>query len=177
MKDFIRGSLFIIFVSSGIGHFFNSALYVKMVPPYIPFPNEVVLLSGAAILLMAIGIMIPKFSHITARFMMLFLLGTFPALFYMISNPEIFGAINPQALAALLPIQLAMFVGAWYNSKFHSPAYYFAIFTDPEFVHNIDENTEKEENEEKRLVKQVSLILKKLGPVFWTCFSLSSPIP
>lgn len=148
MKDFIKGCLFIIFISSGIGHFASTELYMRLVPPYIPFPKEVVLASGVAVILMALGMLWPRVSKFTARVMIAFLLATLPTVLYIVSNASLFPEISPQALAFTVPLQLAMFVGAWRISHLHSPVYFFAKWADPDFAQKIDEDIKHEDEEE-----------------------------
>jgi len=45
--DFIlRGFLFLVFFSTGLGHFLETDFYMKMMPPYIPLHLQIVLFTG-----------------------------------------------------------------------------------------------------------------------------------
>ena len=36
----------VLFVLAGVNHFFNTDFYVRIMPPYLPWPRELVYLSG-----------------------------------------------------------------------------------------------------------------------------------
>lgn len=131
--DFIlRGVLFLVFSSRGLAHFVDAEFFIKMVPPYIPYPGWVVLITGVFELLMALGIMIPEFKSLASKLMVLFLISYVPALFHVLSNQKLFPEISPQLMTFILPAQFLMIVMAWYLSGWHSPMYYFLKRVDPE---------------------------------------------
>ena len=69
IQFYLKGVLFIIFTSSGIGHFVAKDFYLRLVPPYIPQPNLVVNITGVLVFLMGIGIITPGLRKLTAKFM------------------------------------------------------------------------------------------------------------
>jgi len=150
--DFIvRGFLFLVFSSRGMGHFLETDFYIKMVPPYIPFPEAVVLITGFFEIIMAVGIMIPELKKIAAKFMVFFLFCYLPALFHMIGSKELFPEIAPQLMIFTLPAQFLMIVMAWYISGMHSPMYFFLKVVDPEELEPENQPPPDEEDEDDKV--------------------------
>lgn len=151
VQFFLRGVLFIIFMSSGIGHFVAKDFYLRLVPPYVPFPEAVILITGALVLLMGIGIVTPGVKKLTSKFMVLFSLCTLPSILYLVSHPALFPEISVQLLVMTIPSQMAILVSAYWLSGMHSPVYFFEKYAhlDDEYVKRIDEERKKSEQEEK----------------------------
>lgn len=149
--DFIlRGFLFLVFCSQGLAHFLDTPFFIKMIPPYIPFPETVVLVTGVFELIMAAGLMIPEIKTIASKMMVVFLFGYLPALFHMISNRELFPEIAPQLMIFRLPAHLLMIVMAWYLSGWHSPMYFFLKVADPEELDPENQPPPDEEDEDDK---------------------------
>ena len=131
--DFIlRGFLFLVFFSTGLGHFLETDFYLKMMPPYIPFHLGIVLVTGFCECLMAIFIIIPETKKYSARFMVVFLISYLPAVFHMLTNMSAFPEISSQLLIFSVPAHILTIVMSWYLSGWHSPMYYFLKAVDPE---------------------------------------------
>ena len=146
--DFIlRGFLFLVFCSQGLGHFLDTGFFVKMIPPYLPFPEAIVLVTGFFELLMAAGLMIPELKTIASKFMVFFLFCYLPALFHMLTHRELFPELAPQLMIFSLPAHLLMLVMAWYLSGWHSPMYFFLKAVDPEELDPENQPPPDEEDE------------------------------
>jgi len=131
--DFIlRGFLFLVFFSTGLGHFLETEFYLQMMPSYIPFHLQIVLVTGFFECLMAIFIIIPETKKYAARFMVVFLLSYLPAVFHIMTNMALFPEVSRQLLIFSIPAHLMMIVMSWYLSGWHSPMYYFLKVVDPE---------------------------------------------
>lgn len=131
--DFIlRGFLFLVFFSTGLGHFLETDFYLKMMPSYIPLHLQIVLITGFCESLMALFILIPETKKYAARFMVVFLMSYLPAVFHVVTNMELFPEASSQFLMLSLPFHILMIVMSWYLSGWHSPIYYFLKLVDPE---------------------------------------------
>jgi uncharacterized membrane protein len=147
--DFIlRGFLFMVFFSQGLGHFLETDFYLKMMPPYIPYPVPVVLFTGFCEALMAIFVLIPETKKYAARAMVVFLLAYLPALFYMLTNTHLFPEIARQLLIISFPVHIMLIVMCWYLSEWHSPIYYFLKLTVPEELESENQPPKDEEDED-----------------------------
>lgn len=145
MELSVRLLLAFVFFSTGTGHFWEAAFFVKMVPPYIPFPEQVVMLTGVVEWIMAFGLLTPKIYPFAARIVMGYLFVTLMSLFHVMNNrATLFPEIHPQAILMFLPVQFVMIVAAYWISNLHSPVYLLSKFTDPDFVKGVDEQERKD---------------------------------
>jgi uncharacterized membrane protein len=97
----------IFYSLAGTLHFLRPAMYLKIMPPYIPWPLPMVYLSGAAEILGGIGLLIPPLRRSAALGLVALLIAVFPANVYMATNPAQAGAgaIAPAALWGRLLLQ------------------------------------------------------------------------
>lgn len=99
--------VFVWFFVGGIAHFVATDLEASIVPPYIPWPVEVVLISGVFELLGAFGILLPSTRKAAGIGLFLLTLAVTPAHVYMLQRPELFG-VPVWALWLRLPLQAAL---------------------------------------------------------------------
>jgi uncharacterized membrane protein len=105
----VAGILFVFawFFIGGIAHFTLTDVETRIVPPWIPWPREVVLLSGALELLGAAGLLWHRTRRAAGIGLFLLTLGVTPCHIYMLQRPELFDV--PYGLLVLrLPIQAAL---------------------------------------------------------------------
>lgn len=112
-KTISQAIIAIIFLTAGIFHFIFPEKFLLIVPPWIPFPVEVVYITGVFEILGALGILYSKTKKITAVGLAIFLILVFPANIYMaIKNIQLGGIFNNQFLQwARLPFQAVLI---WY---------------------------------------------------------------
>jgi len=147
VQFFLRGVLFIIFTSSGIGHFVAKDFYLRLVPPYIPFAEAMVAITGVLVILMGIGIITPGLKKFTAKAMVAFTLCTMPSIIYLISNAEIFPELSIHLMVMTVPTQISIFISSYWLSGMHSPVYFFEKYAhlDDDYVERIDKERAQRE--------------------------------
>lgn len=112
--------VFLWFLIGGIAHFIATETEMRIVPPYIPWPREVVLLSGAFELLGATGLLWRRTRRAAGIGLFMLTILVTPAHFYMLQQPELFD-VPFWALVLRLPIQVMLLVLiAW--STWRQPA-------------------------------------------------------
>lgn len=99
--------VFVWFLLGGIAHFVATAVEMRIVPPYIPWPRAVVLVSGVFELLGAAGLLAGRTRRTAGAGLFLLTLAVTPAHIYMLQRPELFG-VPYWALIARLPLQVAL---------------------------------------------------------------------
>ena len=82
----------IFYTFAGILHFLRPPVYMKIVPPYVPWHLAIVYVSGAAEILGGIGLLIPPVRRAAALGLVALLIAVFPANIYMATNPIDAGA-------------------------------------------------------------------------------------
>ncbi|HUA03775.1 MAG TPA: DoxX family membrane protein [Solirubrobacteraceae bacterium] len=102
-----------VFVFAGTMHFLIPKVYKRIVPPYLPAPEALVYLSGAAEIAGGLGLMTRSKRRLAGWWLITTLIAVFPANVHMALNPDEFPEIpgGSTALWARLPFQ-AVFI-AW----------------------------------------------------------------
>ena len=101
------GVVFLWFLIGGIAHFAFTATEMRIVPPYIPWPREVVWLSGVFELLGAVGLLWPPTRRWAGWGLFALTIAVTPAHIYMLQEPQLF-AVPYWALVLRLPLQTAL---------------------------------------------------------------------
>src|SRR5688500_17290709 len=73
-----------IFVVSGLAHFVFPEPYIRIVPPQLPAPGSLVLISGVAEVLGGIGLLVRRTRRAAAVGLIILLLAVWPANVYML---------------------------------------------------------------------------------------------
>jgi uncharacterized membrane protein len=99
--------VFLWFLFGGVAHFSLTQVEMRIVPPVIPWPRAVVLISGACELLGAIGILIPATRRAAGIGLFLLTIAVTPANVYMLQHAELFN-VPRWALIVRLPFQVLL---------------------------------------------------------------------
>ena len=121
LTSFMRAALafvFLWFFVGGIAHFVFTEAEMRIVPPYIPWPHEAVLASGAFELLGAVGLLWSVTRCAAAWGLFVLTAAVTPANVYMLQQLELFPAVPQWALVMRLPLQVAlMALIAWIATR------------------------------------------------------------
>ena len=94
-----------LFVVAGISHFYRPEVYLRIVPPLLPYPKLIVQLSGAAEIFLGLLLLIPAWTELAAWGLIALLVAVFPANIFMTMHPDRFAGISVWLLWARLPLQ------------------------------------------------------------------------
>ena len=120
-REFGKWMFAALFMIAGVGHFRATDFFQKIVPPSLPFPKEIVLVSGAIEIALGALLLIPKTSRIAAWCLIALLIAVFPANLYMYNHQESF-PIRPIVLLLRLPLQAVLILWAYvYTRLDHAP--------------------------------------------------------
>lgn len=89
-RKLILISFSIFFIGAGIDHFNNEEFYLSIMPPFLPFHIEAVLISGFFEIMGGIGLLTSKFRSKAAWSLLALLISVYPANIYMAFNPDEF---------------------------------------------------------------------------------------
>jgi uncharacterized membrane protein len=99
--------VFIWFFVGGIAHFAVTDTEVSIVPPYIPWPRAMVLISGLFELLGAVGLLYRPTRRAAAVGLFALTIAVTPVHFYMLQRADLFH-VPYWALVLRLPLQVAL---------------------------------------------------------------------
>lgn len=100
--------VFLWFFIGGIAHFVATATEMRIVPPYIPWPRAMVLISGAFELIGAAGLLWKPTRRAAGIGLFLLTIAVTPANIYMLQEPQLFPSVPYWALILRLPLQVAL---------------------------------------------------------------------
>ena len=100
--------VFLWFFIGGIAHFVFTDAEMRIVPPWMPWPREAVLWSGAAELLGAAGLLWPRTRRAAAWGLFALTIAVTPAHIYMLQQPDLFPSVPYWALVLRMPVQVAL---------------------------------------------------------------------
>jgi uncharacterized membrane protein len=75
-----------LYVAAGINHFVHPVMYLKMMPPWLPAHNALVLASGIAEILLGLLLFVPRTRRLAAMGIIVLLVVVFPANVQMMLN-------------------------------------------------------------------------------------------
>jgi uncharacterized membrane protein len=101
------GFIFLWFAIGGVAHFAATNTEMRIVPPYVPWPRAVVLISGVFELLGAAGLLFQLTRRAAGIGLFVLTVAVTPAHIYMLQHPEWF-EVPYWALILRLPLQVAL---------------------------------------------------------------------
>lgn len=113
LKLLLKYVLGLLFVLGGLYHFVNPALYLRMMPPYLPWHLFLVYLSGFFEAAFGLLLFVPKYARLAAWGLVALLVAVFPANVQMALNPQLFPDIAPALLWLRLPLQVVLVAWAY----------------------------------------------------------------
>jgi len=102
--------VFLWFLVGGIAHFAFTETEMRIVPPWLPWPRAIVLVSGVFELAGAAGLLHPRTRRWAAWGLFALTIAVTPANVYMLQHAELFPAVPVWALVARLPLQVLLLV-------------------------------------------------------------------
>ena len=111
------GFVFLWFFGGGIGHFSEAKFFVAILPPYIPWPYQVVYLSGAFEILAAVCLLKLEWRKIIGNGLFLFTIAVSPVNIHMWLHPEIFPEVPPTFLSIRLIVQVLLLACIWWSTR------------------------------------------------------------
>lgn len=114
-----RSLLALLLIAAGVLHFLNTPFYVRIVPPYLPFPRALVYISGMFEILGGVGVLIPRFRRWAGYGLIALLIAVFPANIHMAVNYERIAGLDldPLLLWLRLPLQAMLLAWVWWCTR------------------------------------------------------------
>ena len=116
MKRILLVLFGLFFIVAGITHFTNQAFFTAIVPPYLPWPVALVVISGIAEIGLGVALLVRRTSRLAAWGLIALLIAVFPANLHMAMNPQLYPDTSPTALLVRLPLQgVLLAVAYWFT--------------------------------------------------------------
>ena len=117
-RTIFRWVLAVFFIGAGVNHFRHPAFYQAMMPPWLPWPDALILISGVAEILGGLGVLVPRARRFAGWGLIALLVAVFPANLHL--------AFNQVALPGLtvpvwfqwvrLPLQALLLAWVWWTT-------------------------------------------------------------
>jgi len=119
VRDLVRIGLAIFLAVAGVAHFVAPHPYVEHLPPVIPMRAELVALTGAAEIVLAVGLVGPRrWRRPVGLAVAAYLVLVFPAnLYAAVSQVPIEGVPNGWIRWARLPLQIPLIAAALWSTR------------------------------------------------------------
>ncbi len=105
------------FVVAGLNHFVMTAFYVSIVPPYLPWPLALVIVSGLAEIGLGALLLFQRWAPLAAWGLIALLFAVFPANLHMALHPELYPYAPVALLWLRLPLQAVLIAWAYWLSR------------------------------------------------------------
>jgi len=89
--------LAVFFILAGLAHFAQTAAFASIVPPALPFKMLIVQITGAAELILAVGLLVPKWRRAAGWALAAYCLLVLPANIYMAITGMPLGSLDTSA--------------------------------------------------------------------------------
>jgi uncharacterized membrane protein len=112
-----RAFVFVWFFLGGIGHFVLTLIFVSVVPPWFPFPLEVVYLTGICEIAGAIALLYKPLRHIAGLALIALTICVTPVHIEMLIHADRYVALGPVVLWGRLLFQPVLIAIIWYSTR------------------------------------------------------------
>lgn len=116
-KTLTRYLLGVLFIAAGVNHFLNTATYLSIMPPYLPWHLELVYISGIAESALGLLLLIPRYAALAGWGLVALCIAVFPANVHMALHADLYPAIAELALWLRLPAQGLLMAWAWWYTR------------------------------------------------------------
>jgi uncharacterized membrane protein len=113
--------VFLWFFGGGVGHFVNPDFFVRITPPWVPYPLEVVYISGVIEIVLALMVVFPKTRSIAGWGLIALTIAVTPANIHMYTNPELFPEASQNVYLFRLFIQCVLLLVIWWSTRVPEP--------------------------------------------------------
>jgi uncharacterized membrane protein len=106
-----------IFIFAGFNHFRDPEFYLRIMPPYLPWPSALHLIAGFFEVLLGVMLLIARFQKLAAWGLIALLLAVYPANIHMAVNHHLYPELRMVFHWIRLPLQFVLIAWAWWFTK------------------------------------------------------------
>ena len=116
-KKFLLGLQSLLYIAAGLNHFINPDFYLRMMPPYLPWPTLLHLTAGVLEVVGGALLLFPPLRHWAAWGLVLLLLAVYPANLHVAFNHHLYPEIPLLFHWIRLPLQFLLIAWAWWFTR------------------------------------------------------------
>ncbi len=105
------------FIFAGINHFRDPEFYLRIMPPYLPWPSALHLTAGVFEILLGAMLVIPKCQRLAAWGLIALLAAVYPANIHMAINHHLYPELPMAFHWIRLPLQFGLIAWAWWFTR------------------------------------------------------------
>jgi len=106
----------LFYLTAGINHFWHPGFYLNIMPPYLPWHEALVYLSGVSEIVLGLLIFSPRYRSLAAWGIIAMLIAFMPVHIHMVMNPHLYSDVPEYVLWLRLPLQAVLIAWAyWYT--------------------------------------------------------------
>ena len=106
-----------IFIFAGFNHFRDLGFYLRIMPPYLPWPSALHLIAGFFEVVLGVMLLITRFQRMAAWGLIALLLAVYPANIHMAVNHHLYPDLSMIFHWIRLPLQFVLIAWAWWFTK------------------------------------------------------------
>jgi uncharacterized membrane protein len=107
----------LLFIALGINHFYNPDIYLRIMPPYLPWPMFLQYLAGFFEFVLGVLLLFPKYTRLAAWGLIALLIAVYPANIHMAVNNHLYPDVPAWGLWVRLPLQFVLIAWAWWYTR------------------------------------------------------------
>jgi len=109
--------LAVFFIGAGINHFRDPEFYLRIMPPYLPWPMFLQYLVGFIEFVLGILLLIPRYTRLAAWGLIVLLIAVYPANIHMAVNRHLYPDVKIWFHWIRLPFQFVLIAWAWWFTR------------------------------------------------------------
>jgi uncharacterized membrane protein len=107
----------LLFIALGINHFYNPDIYLRIMPPYLPWPMFLQYLAGFFEFVLGVLLLFPKYTRLAAWGLIALLIAVYPANIHMAVNSHLYPDLPVWFHWVRLPLQFVLIAWAWWFTR------------------------------------------------------------
>src|SRR5262249_37252765 len=117
LKTVMKYLFALIFIVAGMNHFRDPDFYLRIMPPYLPWPSALHLLAGFFEIVLGVMLLIPSYQRLGAWGLIALLIAVYPANIHMAVNHQLYPNVPMIFHWIRLPLQFVLIALAWWFTK------------------------------------------------------------